>query len=583
MNRLLRESFLHKGYNYEYLTRIHRDLYAGSYVFQDEDALVLALKRLHDGGKHVVVFPDFDMDGISAGCILYAGLSLFGFHVSLFAPETDRGYGMTPEDIERLVTEFPDADAVLTCDVGIGAMDAVARARSHGLEVLVTDHHIETMRTSASVIVDPSRIGSNAAFKGVCGAYMAFHAVRLYSELTGNEAVKSLIEKLVLFAGLGSRGDAMPVIHDTRSTVRRSVELFNQLLDCQDVSEFFGCDLALLPDVYAAPFENLRALHFHMLRSGKVQAGDVTEEVYDFKYCPLFNSIKRMGSDIRLLYDLLYTRFPWERNGEREDLFQWLIENNETRKEAIKVLYENLVSDTRQAYAPYIYLVDAKPGLLGPLASKLLDLNGKPCLVMRPDGNGYSGSGRTPGTFERTKNGCFAIPGVTADGHENAFGVHVPKKQLGAVRDAMEQGFLNMPAVSGSSGGYYTVGMNGRACLGNYDFSVCRPDDFDLCFEYAHEIDRMRPFGEGLEEPEFALLFTPRDVMGRKLMGANQTHLRLSLDHMITVVWFGGAEFLSRLDGAGSDEVFRLAGKFRINRFNDSEYLQFQVDHEIFC
>ena len=361
MNRLLRDSFLHKGYTYEYLTDIFRDVYGQNYIFEDEGQLVLALKKIHDSGRHVVVYPDFDMDGISAGCILYAGLSLFGFRVSLFAPRTDRGYGMEPEDVERLVSEFPDVSAVITCDVGIAAMDAIARARSHGLKVLVTDHHPETMRTSASVIVDPSRIGSQAEFKGVCGAYVALHVMRLYADLTGNEAVKALIEKLTLFAGLGSRGDAMPVIHDTRSVVRRSVELFNQLLDCEDVSEFFGCSVEMLPDVYVAPFENLRALHYYMLREGKVQGGDLTEETYDFKYCPLFNSIKRMGSDIRLLYDLLYTRYPWERNTEREDLCSWIVENNETRKAAIKQIYESLAQDASQAYAPYIYLADAKP------------------------------------------------------------------------------------------------------------------------------------------------------------------------------------------------------------------------------
>ena len=583
MNRLLRDSFLHKGYTYEYLTDIFRDVYGQNYIFEDEGQLVLALKKIHDAGRHVVVYPDFDMDGISAGCILYAGLSLFGFRVSLFAPRTDRGYGMEPEDVERLVSEFPDASAVITCDVGIAAMDAIARARSHGLEVLVTDHHPETMRTSASVIVDPSRIGSQAEFKCVCGAYVALHVMRLYADLTGNEAVKALIEKLTLFAGLGSRGDAMPVIHDTRSVVRRSVELFNQLLDCEDVSEFFGCSVEMLPDVYVAPFENLRALHYYMLREGKVQGGDLTEETYDFKYCPLFNSIKRMGSDIRLLYDLLYTRYPWERNTEREDLCSWIVENNETRKAAIKQIYESLAQDASQAYAPYIYLADAKPGLLGPLASKFLELTGKPCLVLRPDGDGYSGSGRTPQGFDRTKNGAFTFPGVKADGHENAFGAHVPKKLLKDVRDAMERGFLAMPSGTGVPGEYYVLGMNGRQCLGDYDFSITRPDDFDVCFEYAHEIDRFRPFGQGLEEPEFALAFTPRDVLGSRVMGSSQTHLRLSLDHAITVVWFNGAGFLEKLSAARPEDVFRIAGKFRINRFNGSEYLQFQVDHEISC
>ncbi len=586
MNRLLNISFKKLGYDYDFLTNIHKNLYDGGFLFEDEGKIVLALKQIRSDGGRIVILPDFDIDGISAGCVLYGGLSLLGFNVVLFDPNTTSGYGIGFADIDRIASLYPDAQAILTCDVGIGARDETVYAQSKEMWVYVTDHHIEKPgRRTADAAMDPSRNDSPLAFKGVCGAWVAWHLVRTFAMLEGDAEKLRLVDKLLLFVGLGSCGDMMPMIHDTRDAVKRSVEEFNALLDSEDMADYFGTDPDSLPDAYAAPFENLRKFHFWLIGEGKVRPGNVTDETYSFNYCPLFNSLKRMGGEMARLYEMLYVRYEW--NSERRlELFSWLRDLNEERKALTAQLYGQLYGDPRQALAPYIYLVDAPAGILGLLANKIMERTGRPCMVMRPDAgrDGFAGSGRTPGWMD--SGSAFDMDGIKKDGHEHSFGIFCLAAKLKDLWASLDAQYLSEQKRIASEGTAGTdprpvVVLNGHDCYGtDYDFSVNSVDDYDVCMGYAHDIQKFRPFGDGFREPEFVLAFTNKDVQGWRTMGSDKTHLRISLDHNIGAVWFGGASFADRLASMADSEVLRLSGTFGINEFNGSVSLQFMVSGE---
>lgn len=574
VNKLLRIGFNRLGYDYEYLKRVSTPLYGGTYLFKDEDKAVLALQKLKLSGDRVVIWPDFDVDGISAGCVLYAGLNLMGIRASIFAPGTRSGYGMHFSDADRLLNEFPDVKAVLTCDVGIAAWDVIGYLQANEVDVYVTDHHPETSRSTADAVVDPSRMDDGSPFKGVCGAFVAWHLVMLYAKLACTPEIQELVRKLVLFAGLGSVGDAMPVTHDTRYAIRDSLTEINALLEAETLADYFKADPDTLPDAYTAPFDNLKALHFHLLREGTVRHGDVDDEMYGFKYCPMLNSFKRLGGDMATLYKLLYRKYEWN-SEERLLLCKFVSDQNVTRKEQSQALFKDML-ETEQPYAPYIYVVDAFAGMLGPLASKMSERTGLPCLVLRPDGDGYKGSGRTPEWFPSRE--LFNSDGCTADGHDHAFGAYVPAESMQAMRDRMHDASKARPT-DGQYGldACVRVCVNGHAPEARYDLSVSRVDDHDVLMDYAMSISAYRPFGEGLEEPLFVLYFLKSDIRHTRAMGSDKSHLRLDLDHNVTVIWFSNAKFLDETEDDPDDTMYALLGRPGLDEFNGSVSLRFMA------
>lgn len=589
MNHLLKLSFDKYGYDYDFLTSIHKNKYDNKYLFRDESALILRLKALCDAHKKIVIIPDFDMDGISSGLILYAGLSLFGFDVNLFAPDVTKGYGFDVHDIDAILAQWPDVSAIITCDVGISCYRAVAYAKSKNLEFFVTDHHPEsfTARVEADLIVNPSRRDSDCDFKGVCGAYVAYHLVSTYAKALGNPAIIDLIQHLSLFAALGSCGDLMPVVYDTRDIIKTGVTEFNKLLDADGLESYFKCSLSYLPDVFVAPFENIKRLHFWLLRSSNIHVGDITDTDFGFTYCPMFNSVKRMYGDINNLYELLYARYDW--NDERFDVLAgWLWTLNCDRKTLVRDTFSKLISDDDniQKYAPYIYITDCIPGVCGLLAMKIMQYTGLPCLVVTDCGDDYVGSGRIPEWMSRS---VLNYDNVKLEGHDNAFGAVIFKSICDdyfeylqkAIPESVKQFEIdNKNAVDPR----VVICMGGHGCYNNdYDFSIVKPKDYDMCFDYAFEIEKFRPFGRGFLEPEHIFKITKKDIKNIRTMGANKEHLRIELGFNIKMVFFGGTSCcLDLIEKCNDpDQIFAFSGHFSINEFNGNRDLQFMISNMI--
>lgn len=582
MNPLLQISFHKMGYDYDFLTDINRPKYGDDYLFHGEADICLALKELRANKDRIVILPDFDMDGISAGAVLLAGLSVMGFRAELYQPNPNGGYGFKQADIDAIMHRWPDVKAILTCDVGVSETFAVAYAASYGIRVLVTDHHMEKpgRRVDAEAVMDPCRYDETAAFQGVCGAWVAWHLVTTYAALDGNAIQQALCKKLALFVGLGSCGDLMPMKYDTRLAVLASTAEFTALMNADTLSDYFGCDEMSLPEAYVAPFDNMKALHAFLSGFGKADGKLVTDEDYSYLYCPMFNSVRRMGQQLDNVYAMLYQKHVWN-SLDRLTLFRWLFDLNDSRKKAVSNLYQQLVSDKRQAMAPYLYLIEAVPGILGLLAAKLMDLSGRPCLVLHPDPekNGFSGSGRVPAWMD--KGDMLAADGVSCDGHERAFGVFVPENQLQEVCRRMDERYQaereRHETESRGPDPRTVVCIGGHAACGDYDFSINALDDFDTCMDYANQVQTFRPFGTEFPEPVFVLKFLKSDVIGCRKMGSDNSHARISFDANFQAVWFGGARFLDEMEGDGDGQAYALEGRFGINSFNGSTSLQFMV------
>ena len=143
------------------------------------DAFIEKLHSYHDA--RLAIYPDFDMDGITSGTILYAGLKQLGFQVELSVPDYESGHDFCRDDVDDIMRRFPDTTVILTCDSGVNSADGIRYAQSLGLAVLITDHHDQEIDCPADAIIDPCCRNSSYPLPGICGAAVAFLMISAYA------------------------------------------------------------------------------------------------------------------------------------------------------------------------------------------------------------------------------------------------------------------------------------------------------------------------------------------------------------------------------------------------------------------
>lgn len=500
-----------RGYTPEYLADIedasHADL-------MDVDVLCERLVGFRSRGERVVILPDFDMDGIAAGTLGYAGLVELGFDAALFRPDPSEGYGFSAAAVDRLVAEFPDARCILTCDVGITCYEGVERARELGLSVLVTDHHTqeEGHALAADVVVDPCRVDETYSVRGICGAHVLWQVLDRLCARYFPQAREN-IDLLRVFAGIGTVSDMMPLVHENRPLVRDAVAICRLIWADGRSTAWLG-SVAATP-VLQSSLWGVRAMLDCFASAGKIaRSEDIDESFFGYYLAPAFNAAKRMGAAMDDVFGVFFS-------DERYELASSLYSLNEMRKKAVADAYDDMMSRT-QPYAPHIYLSDAGAGLLGLLATRVVRDTAEPCLVLAQEKgkSSWHGSGRSPEWYPALDR--IGGEGFFIAGHQGAFGVGVTdNRELKALsaflsRDVAEQ---RPEGLSPEVVPDLTIGLR-TSC----DFDV----DCAMLSEFLDDMDRLRPFGRGFEAPVVECRF-PAGAAAVRTMGSAKQHLKLSL------------------------------------------------------
>lgn len=556
MNRLIELYLERRGYTREMLREINDDRHAD---LMSVSEMCAELKRIHDTQEHIVILPDFDMDGIMSGTVGFAGLSELGFRVSLFRPSPSEGYGFTAETILRLVNEYPDVKAIITCDVGITCHEGVAAASAMGIKVLITDHHVEENgdKLIADVVVDPNRSDETYKNKGICGAHVFWQVLQHYADTYGDLFMREQIRRLRVFAGIGTISDAMPLINENRSLVMDACSICRLVYG--DEGEFFlgnmrGCN------VYRRAFYGLHYALQVFTDNGKIQmSDDITEDFFGFYLAPVFNSLKRMNGNMDIAFGVFFGDHPFE---DASTLFML----NEQRKLAVAQHFADMMA-ADQPYAPYIYISDAQAGILGLLAMKAMEVTGVPTMVMREDDGHFHGSGRAPSWYPAID--MLRGEGFFVAGHQGAFGVGVTDrrecKSLWAfLKKSSEDLIANMPEEEGRMADI-VISQHGA---GDTDI------DIPLFLEYLSEIKTLRPFGRAFEAPVVELRFRG-DEGDWNTMGSAQQHLKISMMYGFEVLCWNQARVL---DDMKPDDEFvvqghlgrsEFRGRFTVNMVGD--------------
>ena len=459
--------------------------------------------------REVVVFGDYDCDGVCATAILVKTLTALGASVSPFLPmRLSEGYGMSDASVSRMLAEHPAVGLVVTVDNGINSVRQVAGLRAKGVGVVVTDHHLPgEALPDADALVDP-KVAAPVEFENLCGAGVAFVlANRLVSEARrrGMYDGPNVGGPLLVLAGLATVTDIMTLTGQNRILVAEALRRFPSL----------------------APM-GLRELHLRAARSG---ADRLTSKDFSFLLGPRINAAGRLASGMEALELLLSD----DREITRE-LARIVDDYNRQRKEIEQKMTDDAMSKVVEgAAAQVIDLPDGHPGVVGIVAARVMERLGgtSPVCVIA----GGHGSARSPDGLNIRE--AF----VACSDALSAFGGHAAAAGF-TVKDGRLDDFRRMLCEYCKAHPVEVVSAD--------DAVDAWVSDSDVNLDLAEDLKLLEPFGEGNEEPVFGL----RDVMFSDVrpLGSDGRHLSVTLrgSGLRCFLWNGGDRVEPlRASGAG--------------------------------
>ena len=499
----------------EFLSPSLRDL-APPCELPNVDAAAEAILAAVRARRKIVIFGDYDCDGVCATAILVRTLSAFGADVSAFLPERlSEGYGMSEASVARMLKENPGVGLVVTVDNGINSVENVALLKEKGVEVVVTDHHLPGETLPDCVVVNP-KVSHPEIFENLCGAGVAFllaNELVTKARALGLYSGPSLAGPLLVLAGLATVTDVMPLLGQNRILVAEALNRFDSL----------------------APV-GLRSLFSKAARRGVVRH---TSKDFGFLLGPRINAAGRIASGAEALRLVLANS-----QDEADEAARIVNGRNDERKNVEQKMLENaLAKIVPSAAAQVIDLPDGHQGVAGIVAARVMermDPKVPVCVVV-----GGHGSARAP-------DGINVRDALAASGEFlNRFGGHAAAAGF-SVKDGMVDAFRDRFAEV-CAGLSAEVGDEER---GDGVDAWVSPDD--LTIELAEWITRLEPFGEGNPEPVFGMKSAVlRDI---RPLGAEGRHLALTVNGMRSVWWGRGdvVEELRRSSSAVRDVLFTV-------------------------
>ena len=393
-----------------YLDPVIEDLH-DPFLLRDLD---VAAQRIHEalaGGERIFLHGDYDVDGITSTFVLYSVLRELGGRVEVRIPHRTRdGYGLSLDAVEE--AHRHGCGLVITVDCGVTAVEAVARARALGLDTIITDHHAPPLALPAAVaIVNPRRPGCAYPFKSLAGVGVTFKlAEALLKGRGGLERAREFLDVVAL----GTIADVVPLVGENRVLARLGLVCLNQTSRA-----------------------GLRALMGVAGLAGRpVTSGQVA-----FVLAPRINAGGRMGNAEQGLRLLLARD-----DAEAKDLAQSLEDDNALRRrydeEALSEAAGRVESELGWPECASILLWSERwhPGVIGIVASRLVERFQRPAVLVALQGERGRGSGRSlPGLDLNAMLGECADLLEAYGGHALAAGLTVRRSRLPELRERLDR------------------------------------------------------------------------------------------------------------------------------------------------
>ena len=464
-------------------------------LLTDMDAACQRIWQAIDNGETIAVFGDYDVDGVTATALLYQHLKGMGATVKCMLPSREGdGYGLSKNAIQSMHNK--GCTLIVTVDNGISAVEEADFAASLGMDLIITDHHLppETL-PKAVAVVDPRREDDHSPFKGLCGAGVAF---KLCAALDGCPP-EEMLDYCGDLAAVGTVADVMPLTGENRTLVKAGLKLLQQT-DRPGIS-------ALLEEV-------------------GLEGKPITAENVSYAIAPRINAAGRMDNAVTALQLVLCE--DEERAAElAHKLNEINVARQETEQEIVKAAQEQLDAEPAilEDRVILIWGRDWHPGVIGIVASRLVEKTGRPVIVVSVDEHGEGkGSGRSVQGFNLHE--CIASCEdilLRFGGHAMAAGLSVREENLPELRRRLNEWAARECAV------LFTPPLE---C----DLSIHLDR---ITVESVRRLEQLAPYGAENPTPVFVL---EKAVIDGIFSVSEGKHCRLRLrqgNASIYAVWFG--------------------------------------------
>lgn len=494
-------------------------------LLSDIDKTVERINQAIDKNERILVYGDYDADGVTSTTILVHTLQKLRAQVGWYIPNRfTEGYGPNEMAFQNAYDE--GVSLIITVDNGIQGHNEIKMVQDLGVDVIVTDHH-EIGRTlpEAYAIVHPMHPEFDYPFKYLCGAGVAYKLAQTLLDNVPNY--------FKAYAAIGTIADLVSLTDENRSIVQNGLRVMNE-----------SCPIAIKALLNQASFND-----------------EISEETIGFIIGPRLNAVGRL-EDASLAAELLMSDSP----EEAEFLAEQVEHFNQERKDiVVSITEEALAMAEDYVKQGHQFLLLAKEdwheGVLGIVASKIVETYSLPTLILNIDyeQNHAKGSARS---IEQVS--MFEILSAHQDliskfgGHHMAAGMTMDIDNIDELRTGLNDWMARLSE---------TTSLEPSK---NVDVLL---DESDITIKNIRDIQKLRPFGTDFTSP----LFEIRDIAIKSLkaIGKEQNHLKMTLgeSNLVSLFWQNGA-YASQLE---IGQPVNLIGNLQINEWNGNQTPQFMV------
>lgn len=459
----------------------------------------------------IVVYGDYDVDGISATTILTKCLRLMGKTAYAVIPERSDGYGLSEAVIERALEEFCP-DLLITVDCGISAVNEVEYLQDLGVDVIVTDHH-EIPDTLPDCTIISCKLDDDYKFNGLCGAGVAYNLSRA---LIGDKA-----DEFLDMVALATMADSMPLIGENRILVTEGLKRIRQ-----------GKCIAAIKS---------------LLKNANVK--EITATSLSYSVAPRVNAAGRMGN-ANVALSAFLSEDEYEVGVFTEQLNQFNAKRQNDCEELYKSAKNKLSNKSPLMKVNVLYDKKWNTGLVGIVAARIAEETGKPTILFTESDGVWHGSARSNNSINIFEALKYATKySENFGGHAQAAGVTVRYENFTDFENALDEYVSKTCDISDFTSVVYV------------DEIVKEP----ITIGYVEELEKLEPCG----------VENPRPLFAEYVGNAYATPLKYGSPHLslktnnFDFIYFNGVDDMKILN---SDVVKALIYEPSASVFNGKKY-----------
>lgn len=505
---------------------------------KDMERAVQILQKKITQKKKIRIIGDYDIDGVTATCILLKGLKRLNANVDTYIPDRVKdGYGMHEQLIDKALED--GIDTILTCDNGIAAAAEIEYAKKEGLTVIVTDHHDIPFRDTedgriwiipkADAVVNPKQNDCLYPNKNICGAVVAWKLIWALYERLGIDSDE--IWDFLELAAIATVGDVMDLQGENRIIVKEGLKKLS-----------------------STSFEGLKAL----ICVNNLEGAEITAYHVGFVIGPCINASGRLDTTARSLELLLADNME-----DAMKLADDLYDLNQSRKamteqgkeQAIQSIEENNLGKDRVLV---VYLPDCHESLAGIIAGRIREAYNKPVFVLTKGADGVKGSGRSIEAYSMYEELVKCSDLLTQfGGHPMAAGLSMEEKNVELFRRRLNDNCT----------------LTEQDLIPKIMIDVPMPISY-LSKKLTEQLKVLEPFGKGNSKP----LFAQKNLraVGIRVLGRNRNVAKMFLIDengiKMDAVYFGEAQEF--VDFVQAHDTISVTYYPEINVFQGRENLQ---------